>query len=146
MSREDESLLVHGNLKGLDHLAKLSMDDTEFKMLKESKKEKPNVTELNVSHSLDNDSVFNKQELDEEPQHFQTADAATSKTPIELCSDHDVWSIPTNVELVEQGRFDDLVSQKRPQEDDSKVLSSILPHDSSYLQSQSFISMMNNPV
>ena len=64
MSREDESLLVHGNLKGLDHLAKLSMDDTEFKMLKESKKEKPNVTELNVSHSLDNDSVFNKQELD----------------------------------------------------------------------------------
>ena len=65
-----------------------------------------------------------------------TADAAASKTSPRLQTDFDAQSIPTDVELLQKGSFDDMVRDRdRVALEDSKILSSILHHDSSHYQS-----------
>jgi len=59
-------------------------------------------------------------------------------TPEEL----EIQSIPTDVELLTRGGFDDLGHKDRTTPDDSKILSSILLHDSSHYQSYSALSMV----
>ena len=61
-------------------------------------------------------------------------------TPEEL----EIQSIPTDVELLTRGNFDDLGHKDRTTPDDSKILSSILLHDSSHYQSYSALSMVQN--
>ena len=49
-----------------------------------------------------------------------------------LQNDFDAQSIPTEMELIQNGCFDDMVrDRERTAIDDSKILSSILQHDSS---------------
>ena len=51
--------------------------------------------------------------------------------------DLEVQSIPTEVEMVTKGNYDDIVQSRNQQQyvDDSKILSSILHQDSSNFQS-----------
>ena len=81
---------------------------------------------------------------EEQEPHFSTADAAASKTSPRLQVDDDAQSIPTDVELVQRGCFDDIVRERdRITLEDSKILSSILHQDSSHYQSQSALSLIN---
>ena len=74
--------------------------------------------------------------------HYATADAGPNKNPV--ADDLELRSIPTDVELLTKGNFDDMGINLRHTPEDSKVLSSILHHESSQYQSQSALSMMQN--
>lgn len=77
--------------------------------------------------------------------HFSTADQAACKASPRLQADFDIQSIPTDVELLQKGCFDDMIREReRVALEESRILSSILHHDSSHYQSQSALSLINN--
>lgn len=76
------------------------------------------------------DESGNYLEEGNEPIHFSTADPGCGKNPVS--EELELKSIPTDLELLTRGNYDDLGLRSRHTPDDSKILSSIMHHESSH--------------